>query len=224
MLIPRVYTNANLYYRGLAAWGRDFADKLGDRTQLYVGRQLSLLEGIELLPEFKYASGKDSVDWIWVSAKAVILVECKAARMTLDAQAGGDSLEAIMRRYIGKARSQIDNTARLIREQHKAFTHIPHDRPIVGLITTAEPFYLADTPFSGFESVGTIPVVTASLREIEFFAGMTESEAAAMLVEHATQGNGSRLALPASALARENPILSDAWEHYAFLDSAIDDE
>jgi hypothetical protein len=129
-----------------------------------------------------------------------------------------------MKRYIGKARSQIDNSARLIREQHPAFVHIPHDRSIVGVITTAKAFYLADAPFSGFDSVGEVPVVTAPLRDIEFLVGASEIEAAALIAGNATSdGNGRRFiaALPEEVLKRENPILSEAWTHYAFLDPTI---
>ena len=135
---------------------------LGDRTQRYVGRQLALMEGIRLYPEIEYGKSRHSVDWLWVSDSAVILIECKAARLTLDAQAGGGSLSAVMHRYLGAARKQIDTTARLIHEGHPAFTAIPRDRPVIGLVTTAEQFYLAGTPFSGIDSSGEVSVTTLS--------------------------------------------------------------
>lgn len=224
MLVPRAFLGANLYYRGLDRWGKPFADGLGKRVESYVGRQLALLDGIQVHPEVEYIRGKRSIDWMWVTDEAVILVECKAARMTLDAQAGGDTLESLMERYIGGARKQIDTTARLIRENHPAFKHIPNDRPIVSVITTAEPFYLADTPFSGYISTGEVPAMTMSLRELEVLVGYTEPEAAAMVIEHANRdGDGGRFVakFDDAALQRHNPILEEAWLAFDFLEREL---
>ncbi|MBW9121237.1 hypothetical protein JNB63_14150 [Microbacterium trichothecenolyticum] len=220
MLVSRAFLGANLYYRGLARWGKPFADELGDRTQRYVGRQLSLLDGVVLYPEIEYSKSQRSVDWIWVSDAAVILVECKAARLSLDAQAGGDSLAGVMGRYLGAARDQIDRTAGLIRADHSAFDHIPKDRPIVGLVTTAEQFYLAGTPFSGFQSSGAIPAATASLRDLEFLVGLPERDAAHLVIDHAhPNGEGGRFggAFSDSERKRRNPILEEAWSHFDLL-------
>lgn len=222
MLMPRAFLGSNLYYRGLAQWGKGFADSLGDRTQQYVGRQLKLLDGITLHPEIEYAKAQRSVDWLWVSESAVILVECKAARLTLDAQAGGDSLANVMQRYLGAARTQIDRTAKLIRETHPAFDHIPKDRPLVGMVTTAEPFYLAGTPFSGFASSGDIPTATLSLRDLEFLVGQREVDAAKLVIDNAhPDEEGGRFAVTSDeeASRRRNPILEEAWSHYKFLTS-----
>jgi len=220
MLVPRAFLGSNLYYRGLARWGKAFADSLGDRTQRYVGRQLALFEGIALYPEIEYEKSKHSVDWIWVSDSAVILVECKAARLTLDAQAGGNSLVTVMERYLGTARSQIDKTARLIREYHPAFDLIPKDRPVAGVVTTAEQFYLADTPFSGFASSAEVPATTLSLRDLEFLVGLPEAQAVSLVLDYAhLQGEGGRFggAFSEDVMKRRNPILKEAWGHYDFL-------
>lgn len=217
MLVSRAFLGSNLYYRGLAHWGKAFADGLGDRTQRYVGRQLALLSGITLHPEVEYAKSQYSVDWIWVSSEAVILVECKAARLTLDAQAGGDSLGAVMERYLGEARKQIDRTARMILAHHPAFDLIPKDRPIIGVVTTAEQFYLAGTPFSGFASSGTVPATTLSLRDLEHLVSLGEHDAAALVIQHAhPSGEGGRFggAFDEETLRRRNPILEEAWSHF----------
>ncbi|MFC8304841.1 hypothetical protein ACFUCV_14290 [Specibacter sp. NPDC057265] len=224
MLISRAFTGPNLYYRGLGKWGKTFADSLGDRTQRYVGRQLALLEGVKLYGEIEYAKSKHSVDWLWVSDSAVVLVECKAARLTLDAQAGGDSLGAVMQRYLGAARQQIDKTAKLIREGHPAFAHIPTDRLMIGIVTTAEQFYLAGTPFSGFASSGEVPVTTLSLRDLEFLVGLPEIAAAKMVIDHAhPEGEGGRFggAFSKDQMKRQNPILKEAWGYYEFLSKTL---
>lgn len=222
MLVPRAFLGPNLYYRGLDRWGKGFADGLGKRIESYVGRQLALLDGIDLHPEVEYVRGKRSIDWVWVSDKAVILVECKAARMALDAQAGGETLETVVKRYIGGARKQLDATAQLIRDRHPALAHIPSDRPVVGVITTAEPFYLADTPFSGYTSSGDVPTTTISLRDLEVLVGYPEAQAAEIVTAHAQlDGDGGRFgaAFDEEARQRRNPILEDAWRAYDFIDA-----
>ncbi|WP_206494870.1 hypothetical protein [Microbacterium sp. KRD174] len=220
MLVPRALLGSNLYYRGLDRWGKAFADSLGPRTQHYVGRHLGLLGEDRIHPEIEYAKAQYSIDWIWVSDAAVILVECKAARLGLDAQAGGASLGESIERYIGAARRQIDRTAALLHDDHPAFAHIPKDRPIVGVVTTAEPFYLADTPFSGFTSTGVVPSMTLSLRDLEALVTLPEPLAAALVVEHAhPDGLGGRFggAVFDDARERRNPILEEAFHHYDLL-------
>ena len=226
MFVSRAFLGPNLYYRGLDAWGKAYADGLGDRTQRYVGRQLKLLPGIALHPEITYASGKQSIDWIWVSDSAVILIECKAARMSIDAQAGGATFAKLMQRYLGEARRQIDTTAKLIQYDHPAFDRIPKDRPIVGLVTTAEPFYLAGTPFQGFSSTGTIPVTNLSLRDLEVLVTLSEPEAASLVISHAhPDGEGGRFggAFDDATRKRRNPILERAWRAFDFLDTTLEE-
>lgn len=225
MLVCRSFLGTNLYYRGLDAWGKAFADGLGERTERYVGQQLAILDGITLHPEIAYAKGKKSIDWIWVSEDAVILVESKAARLTLDAQAGGESLTSVMERYFGAARKQIDRTAELIRNNHPAFEAIPKDRPVVGVITTTEPFYLAGTPFQGFTSTGEVPVTNLSLRDLEVLVTLTETEAAALVIQHAhPAGEGGRFggAFDEKTRKARNPILERAWHAFDFLDSSLE--
>ncbi len=71
MLIERAMYPANLYYRGVDAWGTDFARILGARTEAYVGKHLGLVAGEnDLHGEITYREGKNevkSVDWIWVT-------------------------------------------------------------------------------------------------------------------------------------------------------------
>lgn len=225
MLVARSFLGTNLYYRGVAKWGKRFADGLGDRTQRYVGRQLGLLSAIRVYPEIEYAKSQNSVDWILVAQDAVILVECKAARLTLDAQAGGDTLSDVMQRYIGAARKQIDRTAALIRADHAAFVDIPKDLPVVGIITTAEQFYLAGTPFSGFTSTGDVPVTVLSLRDLEFLVCLPEREATSLVLEHVhPEGEGGRFggAFSDEQMKLRNPILEAAWNSFDFLAEASD--
>lgn len=129
------------------------------------------------------------------------------------------------RLQVGAARKQIDKTARLIQERHQAFDRIPEDLPVVGVVTTAQQFYLAGTPFSGFASTGAVPATTMSLRDLEFFVGFTESEAAALVIQHPhPDGEGGRFggAFDEDVMKRRNTILEEAWHYYDFVDTSPD--
>jgi len=92
--------------------------------------------GSALQPEIEYVRGQKSVDWIWTTPTAVILIECKSARMTAGARAGDPSLHTVVENALGKARRQIARTAELIRAEHASFSSVPSDRRIIGLTIT----------------------------------------------------------------------------------------
>lgn len=133
MFVERALTAGNLYYRGIAAWGKPFADDLGARVEAYVGRQLRIMvPEPQLSPEIAYNVGRQrrkSIDWIWSSDRATVLFECKSARPTLGARAGDASLPGLVERTLVKAREQLDTTAELIRQQIPPFDRFSPDRP-----------------------------------------------------------------------------------------------
>lgn len=223
MLVSRAIFPSNLYYVGMKQWGLPFAENLGARVEQYVGRQLHLIGGDHIEGEITYGRGDKSVDWIWVTRSAVVLVECKSARLTLGAKAADDSLSELAARSLGKARAQIDRTANLIRNRSPKFSHIPADRPIVGLVVTAEPFYLGNTRFLaeyGEESV--TPTQVISLRELERFVCQDESAAVDLL--RSVLADPEKRTWSLSSVMKDvgrlgkNPILEAAWRHYEFLD------
>lgn len=224
MLVSRAIFPSNLYYVGMKQWGKPFADNLGDRVEQYVGRQLRLLGGDHVEGEIEYARGQKSVDWFWVTDQAVILVECKSARMTLGAKAADDTLGEVVARSIGKARTQIDRTTGFIRNRHPAFAHLPSDRPIVGMIVTAEPFYLGNAGIlHEYGEAGVTDSQVVSLRELEYFVTLEEAEAADLLLSVAADPEKRTWAL--SSVMRvlrqlpKNPILEHAWNQYAYIDA-----
>lgn len=223
MLVSRAIFPTNLYYVGMKQWGVPFAENLGARVEQYVGRQLRLIAADHAEGEITYDKGDKSVDWLWVTDKAVVLVECKSARMTLGAKAADASLGAVVARSLGKARAQIDRTAKLIHDQHPAFAHIPNDRPIVGLIVTAEPFYFGNAGIlPKYGAHGDTPTQVASLRELEHFVCLEELEAVDLLQSVLADAEKRTWSL-ASVMkdARnptKNPILEAAWKHYEYLD------
>lgn len=225
MLVSRAIFPTNLYYVGMKQWGLPFAENLGARVEQYVGRQLRHIAGEHVEGEITYGKGDKSVDWIWVTEKAVVIVECKSARMTLGAKAADPSLGTVVSRSLGKAREQIDRTARLIRNRHPAFAHIPDDRPVIGLIITAEPFYFGNARIlPEYGASGDTPTQVASLRELEYFVCLDEAEAIDLFQSVLADPEKRTWSL-ASVMKdlRElgkNPILEAAWKHYEYVDLA----
>ena len=223
MLVSRAIFPTNLYYVGMKQWGLPFAENLGARVEQYVGRQLRLIAGDHVEGEITYDKGDKSIDWIWVTDKAVVLIECKSARMTLGAKAADASLGAVVARSLGKAREQIDRTATLIHERHPAFVHIPDDRPIIGLIVTAEPFYFGNAGIlPEYGAHGSTSTQVASLRELEHFVCLEEGEAIGLLQSVLADAEKRTWSL-ASVMkdlreVGKNPILEAAWKHYEYLD------
>ncbi|MFZ2528141.1 MAG: hypothetical protein WAX14_10880 [Rhodococcus sp. (in: high G+C Gram-positive bacteria)] len=225
MLVDRALFPANLYYRGIAQWGNRFAEVMGARTEAYVGRQLSLIAGADLSGEIEYRQGKDrqkSVDWIWVTPRAVILVECKSARLTLGARAGDASLPTLTERYLTHARRQLDRTAILIGSRTAPFDQFPDDRPIVGITVTSDQFYLGNSTLEEYGVGSSIPSLTMALRELEYWVCMPAADAVDALLgilndpERRTwafhQGLGDLRDLG------HNPILEAAWHEYDFIE------
>lgn len=223
MLVSRAIFPSNLYYVGIKQWGLPFAENLGARVEQYVGRQLRLMAGEHVEGEIHYGKGDKSVDWLWVTDRAVVLVECKSARMTLGAKAADTSLGTIVARSLGKAREQIDRTATLIHNQHAAFAHIPVDRPVIGLVVTAEPFYLGNAGILPEYGVhGTTPAQVMSLRELEHFVCLDELEAVDLL--QSVLADPEKRTWSVTSVMKnlrdlgKNPILEQAWSHYNYLD------
>ncbi|MDV6247238.1 hypothetical protein [Rhodococcus opacus] len=225
MLVDRALFPANLYYRGIAHWGNRFAEVLGARTEAYVGQQLRLIAGEDLHGEIEYRQGKDrqkSVDWIWVTPRAVILVECKSARLTLGARAGDASLPSLTDRYLTHARQQLDRTAALINARTPPFDQFPVDRPIVGVAVTSEPFYLGNSTLDEYGSASTIPSLVVSLRDLEYWVCMPAEEAVGTLLGILNDPERRTWALH-QALGElrhlgRNPILDAAWREYDFIE------
>jgi len=183
-LVWRVLLPGTLYVEGARAWGSDFTQNLGRRYQEYVG---ALLQNIapDVHAEIAYGKGGGqlSVDWIWVTDLAVVLIECKSAGLGVDARAGGGNFAEIIERYLVKGRSQIDATAQQIRSHTPGFEHIPSDRRIVGLVVTSEPFHFANARFDEFGPPGQTPSLVVSARELEHFTSYAPAEAIVRLLE-----------------------------------------
>jgi hypothetical protein len=205
--------------------GDNFGAALGMRVQAYTGRQLRHSGEHTVIEEFRWEQkkrgGVDSSDWFLVTPQVTVLIQCKSARMGYAANAGTSDGVKQANTVLGKAFGQIRNNADEIRAGNPAYAHIPADRPLVGLVVTAEPFYTANTPpvREVLPDLG-IPIMTISLREFELLAALSPSEVGAGLEDIVANDElytwPLALALPKVLPnlheGRDNSLLSDAYE------------
>ena len=222
--VARSVTPANLYYAGMASGRSGFGKDLGLRVQAYVGRQLRDIENLEILPEVVYGrrGGEDSADWFIIADEAVVIVEAKSARMSLAAKGADSSLPGHVARSIGRGREQIDTTARLIREKHPAFSRIPSDRRMVGLVVTSEPFYMANSGLPAYGAHGEIQTLVASLRDIELIAAVPGQQLVPALLDVMDDPEQSAWSLfsslqPRFPEPRRNKVLDAAWSEFSWI-------
>lgn len=179
--IIRAVHPENLYYRGMRKWAdQQFGKAYGFRVEAYTGMQLQHTGKHHVIPEFKYlkdGSEAASSDWFLVTPQATFIIECKSARMSLIAKAGSESFPKVYKDHIQKAFKQLDENASNIQGGNEFYAHIPNDRPLIGLVVTAEPLYNANDP-SILDSIKKpkIPVLTLSLRDIENLATLEPTE------------------------------------------------
>lgn len=231
-LVLRTVTPGGLYYAGIQHHGPDFADDLGHLFEDYIGRQLRLIDGAEVHPEIHYGRGGGfaSVDWFVVMPGLVLLVEVKSRRLGPAARTGGPPLMAALTATLQKARRQLGTTVENLAEGTAAFGHIPRDRPMLGLIVTAEPFYtgpafLVDHDIAVIPggSLPNVPVAAVSARTIEALVTHSADAEALLLDLLARRGDG---VLDTREIqnkkGRKNPILAAAFDSYPWPSSVED--
>jgi len=211
----------NLYYRGMDAWGQQFADSLGFRVENIAGEDLSLLEDSRLIREITYGKPeKKSVDWIVVFPECVLLVECKSARMGLEALANVQGEQKLIDRYLRKAADQIDETARVASMGPVGFDAVPTDRPFYGLIVAAEQIYLGGVAVDRWWIDSTVPHEVVSLGELEEFCALEMTNPGTYIDNYFRTRNPLASGLVREALATfergENPFVNQALREVDF--------
>jgi hypothetical protein len=225
-LIARKLSPMELYYLGIRRWGESFARDMGELFEDYVGRQLHTLPDITVYPEIRYVQGKNTlmgVDWIVVAEDAVLLVEAKATRVPAAARAGQVTAKEAFKRTLGRAFEQINRTYQAIRRGVPEFSAIPADRPILGLVTTLDPWYIANSGPARDLLPGTdIPTLVASVRALEHLIAIGQRRAATPILAE-TLGDEERRTwdltttlMPYTEPSGDNPVLRDAWKQYPF--------
>jgi hypothetical protein len=139
-------TPTGLYFIALSVFGDRFPDRLGCLFERYVGSQLQVIQHGQVVPEIVFGKSESrTVDYFLITREAVFLVEAKAARPVWSARLGDPDGDADTSAKLTKAFSQVNRSARLLRDGHEALDQIPKDRPIFGLVVTLEPFHLANS-------------------------------------------------------------------------------
>lgn len=171
--IQTAMTAENLYYRGIQVWDRnEFGKSVGLRVQDYVGRQLMHTGSLDVRPEFRWTrnrvGGLDSSDWFVVTPRATILIECKSLRTNPGMRSGTQEGLVATAGKLNRAYEQINENALQLQNGNPEFSHLPADRPIIGLVVTAEPFYVANSPeVREMLPKAQVPIITISLRDLE---------------------------------------------------------
>ncbi|WP_216918120.1 hypothetical protein [Nocardia noduli] len=224
-LIMRTVTPGGLYYSGISRYGSAFARDLGKLFEHYIGRNLRLIAGAEVHPEIVYGKNEQkSVDWFVVMPDLVLIVECKLKRLALAARAGDPELFKDLEDSLNKAHGQLTRTVDNLATGRSEFSHIPTDRPILGLIVSAEPIYSAaaylldhDTVLIPGGTLPDVPVAAASAREIEAIVTHgADMQDALLALMRDRKGGVISLRNVRTRTDRNNPILEAAWRSYGF--------
>jgi hypothetical protein len=214
-----------VYFTGLSRYGEGFAHDLGHLFEQYIGRQLRLLPGAQVLGEITYGPKTDrrkTVDWIVILPEVVLLVEVKSAIPTEPVRLGTPEAAGAILTKVGKAFKQIDVTAQLIADQNEVVGAVPTDRPVLGLAVTLEPFHIANAGFDPFPVTRT-PVTVADASEIENLATITSISPGRLLLDRAANDVRSTWSLDTAFKGHSrnrNPVLDQAWESYPWASAA----
>lgn len=221
-LIEKI-TPLGLFFTGTTAFGKSFADELGKSFELHIGKHLALLgnAGATIYPEIVYGhENRKTIDYFLVFEEVVILVEVKSFKATEKARAGIDSgLESLVGK-VQSARDQIDKTAEALRAGAPALAHIPSDRPLRGLVVTAEPLHNIDTfLYKDMFGHNKIECSTASAHDIERICPILAKQAGAgnrvhdaLTFDDPTPPSLNRAVKDLST--ERNPIVDGLWQRW----------
>ncbi|MFG1872257.1 hypothetical protein [Micromonospora arborensis] len=225
-LIARRLSPLELYYTGLQRWGSAFTSDMGELFEDYLGRQFATLPNVSVHPEIAYKERRQelkSIDWFVVFDDMVVLVEAKATRSPLGARAADTSSQRAYTATLGDAFKQLGRTMEKIRAGLPEFAHIPIDRPIVGMVATLDPWYIANSFGRAFLPTPALPTVVASVRDIEHLVGIGQRRPASTVLAEIMRAGDERQTWELGVAlnqfhepADRNPILDQAWSRLPF--------
>jgi len=217
------------YYEGVRrlGWGEAFTRDLGELFEDYVGRQLGTLPGATVHAEISYGgkrkNEKKSVDWIVVFDDLVLLVDAKATRLAAGPRAGDEETKARVSKALSRGFEQIDRTHQLILDRADGFSHLPTDRPFVGLVATLDPWYITNSGLArDFLHQPRIPSLVGSARSIETLVAIGQRRPASETLKLISGDSEMSTWDLDTSLARfaeptdNNPILDAAWDTFPF--------
>lgn len=206
-----------ILYAGMDKWGTAFSRDFGHKFEQYVGKNLRLLNNVQVHPEVLYRTSqgeKLSIDWFVVTPDAVLLIECKSLVPSADVREGRDLVAAHSR--LDRAIRQVNATAAALTESRSEFNHIPIDRPLVGLVVTFGNFDLAnDVEIRATLTRAEIPTAVVGIDFIEELATWSEAtmrERLADVSNHSDEFNSlDPREWSMNAEHGENPLITDAF-------------
>jgi hypothetical protein len=202
-----------------------FTDDVGVLLEDYVLRQAKQMPLEALLPAIEYEPEKQSTDVILIWPDFILLIEVKATRLTQEARMGGASLRPQIARTIDRGIEQIDRTAALIRGSHPAFSAVPLDRPIYGLVVTLEPYYFLNTLLGREELAqrsGGVPASVLSIQDFERLVAngiagrLTDAVLAPLVADGGLSWGVDELIRNLGPADDRNPLLDNAFRSLPF--------
>lgn len=221
---------AAVYHLGVERWGMAFTRDLGRLIESYAGEQLASFHGGQLHGErsFGRGGGKMTVDWILVLPGLVLLIEVKSARVAASSRFTQAGFLDDIKVDVGKAFAQVNRTARLLAERSVTLADIPCDRPVRGIVVTAEAHHLVNSEiFRDGLPRPMVPTTVLSLEELEEAVGVAmqrdPSQVLLELTDTVVSGNRVNALLSEwstidGSNGPNNPILREAWDRYPFRD------
>lgn len=221
-LILRTITPNRLYYDGIGSLGQAFTSDLGTLTEHYVGRLLRAIEPVaDVRGEIEFG-GRKSIDWFLTLPSTLVMFEVKSDRYRLFEQAAVEgSLDAITSR-LNRAHKQLAATSTALDDARPEFSGLDAELPRLGIIVTAEPFYLANSEYMQERlDRAEFPVIVASLRDLEHLTAIPLDDLDAFLTRIRTEGFGDAAdltrALGQQRIERRSPVLEAGWNAYPWL-------
>ncbi len=215
-----------IYHLGIARHGDAWARDLGKAQEDYILRQLEQLEpAATVVPEIEWESpygSVRSVDAIVMFADCTVLVESKSLRARVDSTTNFAAYtERLSRDLIRVCGNQLPRTLAAIRTGDAAFAAVPHDgRPILALVVTPEPLYLANIPAHRRQLPDPgIPYAMVSLTELENLVAAALADGTGAIFQAAVAPRPDGSIDPNAALQARfrhdqpnNPLLTTAWK------------
>ena len=217
-LIPRRLSPQFLYYDAIDKGDQAFTSALGNVVETYIGKLLGSVHGAHLFAKFKYYEKKEeleSIDWFLELPSCIVYVESKSARLTLSARMADESLVSNLKRDLGKAFKQLNNTYEVIHGDLEKYSGYSLGKPIIGLVVTPEPIYSGNSrELRKYLPDTKMNILVASLRDLEGMTTLPAQDLGDQLMEIANDPEKSTWVL-SSALKRgepktSNPILEQA--------------
>lgn len=211
---------AGISFLGIDKWGTKFTRDLGTLFEAYVGRHLGLIDGATVLGEVPFGrrtSPQKSTDWFVITDSVVVLIEVKASSPNDSIrQSAGDMFSGVKGK-LGAAVTQLNKTAAAIATERGAFSFVPTDLPVVGLVVTLGNFPSASLAYRmGQLGTSAIPISFVNIGELEALVTLTADELSAALLKGFKDSDVPGLIenmgrVIGHSPTRRNAILDEAW-------------